>query len=298
MGTTSELEALEQWLRSRPKALSTPERRMGYDATAEAYPLAQDVAAERIVLGGVPAEVTVTSAARGSNTVLYLHGGGYVYGSIQSHRHLASELGRAAGARAIALDYRRAPENPYPAALDDAVAAWRSLLEQGNQPRQLALAGDSAGAGLAVAFMVRLRELSLPQPACALLLSPWVDMLATGASYKENAARDPVVSREIINFCARQYLGDPPKDNPLASPVRADLRGIASLTIFVGSTETLLDDSVALARAAGLADVPVRLEIWPGMFQIWPTHHQVLAEAKKALGLAGDIIHAAFNAPG
>ena len=295
MKPLSEIETLEQMLRSRPQNLSTDVRRQAYDGMASIYPLAADVSVEQLVLGGVPAEKTTTSAARAPTTILYLHGGGYVYGSIESHRHLASELGRAAGAAAIALHYRRAPEAPYPAALEDAVAAWRALLDQGLQPQHLALAGDSAGAGLAVALMVRLRELGLPQPVCALLLSPWVDMLAEGKTYEINAERDPVVNRQIIEFCALQYLGEPLEDRPLASPVRADLRGIAPLTIFVGATETLLDDSVQLARAAGLADVPVRLEIWPRMFHIWPTHHLVLAQARQAMEVAGSVIRNAFD---
>lgn len=291
---TSEIQALEQMLRSRPRALATPERRLAYDALGERFPLAADVRAEALTLGGVPAEATATPQAK-AGTVLYLHGGGYVYGSLQSHRHLASEIGRAAGARAIALDYRRAPEAPFPAALDDAVAAWRALLELGTPPAQLALAGDSAGGGLAVALMVKLRELGLPQPACCVLLSPWVDMLAAGDSYTTNAARDPVVGRGIINFCARQYVGEELADQPLASPLRADLRGIAPLTIFIGSTETLLDDSVQLARRAGLADVPVRLEIWPGMFHIWPTYHQMLGEGRRAIAQIGGVMRAAFE---
>ena len=290
----TEIAALETMLRGRPKVLETKERRKAYDALGDLFPLAPDVQSQALTLGGVSAESTVTPAAKSPGIILYLHGGGYVYGSLESHRHLASELGRAAGARAIALDYRRAPEDPFPAALDDAVAAWRALLELG-QPQHLALAGDSAGGGLAVALMVRLRELGLPQPTCCLLFSPWVDMLAQGATYTTNAARDPVVGREIINFCARQYIGNALVDNPLASPVRADLRGIAPLTIFAGSTETLMDDSVQLARNAGLADVPVRLEIWPGMFHIWPSYHQMLAEGRKTISLAGSIIRSALT---
>jgi acetyl esterase/lipase len=283
------------WLRSRPKALAIAERRLAYDALGERFPVAGDVDADALVLGGVPAESTVTPAFR-SGTVLYLHGGGYVFGSLKSHRHLASEIGRAAGARSVALDYRRAPEAPFPAALEDAVTAWRSLLALGNEPRRLALAGDSAGGGLAVAMMVRLRELGLPQPVCCVVLSPWVDLLAQGDSYRSNAARDPVLGRGIIEFCARQYIGEGLVDHPLASPVRADLRGIAPLAIFAGSTEALLDDAVQLARQAGLADVPVRLEVWPGMFHIWPTYHQVLPEGRRALASIGAIVRSAFDA--
>ena len=296
----SENDALEALLRARPKELDTARRRAAYDALGTLFPLAADVRSESLTLGGVPCEATMSDAAQGAATLVYLHGGGYVYGSLRSHRHLASELGRAARARALAVDYRRAPEAPFPAALDDVLAVWRALLDSGLPPQQLVLAGDSAGGGLAVALMVRLRELGLPQPAGAVLFSPWVDMLALGASYTENAARDPAVQRAIIEFCARQYIGAPPgeqlADSPLASPVRADLRGLAPLVIFAGATETLLDDAIALARAAGMADVAVRLEIWPRMFHIWPSYFQMLAEGRRALAVAGTALQA-FLAP-
>ena len=142
----SENDALEAMLRSRPKALDTPRRREAYDALGTLFPIAADVRTEALALGGVPCEATATDAAQGAATVVYLHGGGYVYGSLHSHRHLASELGRAAGARAIAVDYRRAPEAPFPAALDDVLAVWRALLDSGLAPRQIALAGDRPAA--------------------------------------------------------------------------------------------------------------------------------------------------------
>ncbi|MGE4243629.1 alpha/beta hydrolase [Ramlibacter sp.] len=289
-------QALEQMLRTRPKPLETTERRKIYDSLGEKFPLAADARAEALMLGGVPAEATTTPATQGAGTILYLHGGGYVYGSLHSHRHLASELGRAARAKSIALDYRRAPEAPFPAALDDALSAWQALLKLGTKAKDIAVVGDSAGGGLAVSLMVHLREMGLDQPACAVLLSPWTDMLAKGESYARNAERDPVVGREIIEFCARQYIGEALNDDPLASPVRADLSGIAPLTIYVGSTEALLDDSVQLARAAGLADVKVHLEIWPGMFHIWPNYHPVLPEGRQAVAEIGAVIRAAFDA--
>lgn len=293
--SNTEIEALEKMLRSRPKALDIPKRREAYDAQSDLFPLARDVTAELLDLAGVPAERTRTAGAIAHKTVVYLHGGGYVYGSIRSHRHFASELARHARAESVAVDYRRAPEATFPAALDDAVAAWRALLDGGARSEDLALAGDSAGGGLAVALMVRLREIGLAQPVATVLFSPWVDMLAAGETYSENAARDPVVNRGIINFCARQYIGESLQDAPLASPVRADLKGLAPMTIFTGSTETLLDDSIQLARVAGIADVHVRLEIWPGMFHIWPSYHQMLGKGRETLSVAGAALHAALN---
>jgi acetyl esterase/lipase len=292
----NELERLEAMLRARSASLSIEQRRAACDALGDLFLLAADVRVEPVSAHGVPAEWTLTHVASTSEVMLYLHGGGYVWGSLKSHRHLVSELGRAATMRTLALDYRRAPEFPFPQALEDAVGGYSFLLHTGFKPSHIAVAGDSAGAGLAVALLVRLKELGLPQPACALLLSPWADMTATADSYSRNAKRDPVLQREIMQFLAEQYLGERPRETPLASPVFADLSGIAPLTIFVGATEALLDDAVALARAAGLADVSVRLEIWPKMFHIWPNYHQVLAQGRQGVARAGKLLREAMEA--
>lgn len=292
----NELERLEAMLRARPASRSNVQRRAAYEALGDLFPLAGDVRVEQVAAHGVPAEWTSTPVARTSEVILYLHGGGYAWGSLKSHRHLASEVGRAAAMRTLALDYRRAPEFPFPQALEDAVGGYRFLMDSGFEPRQVAVAGDSAGAGLAVALLVRLKELGLQQPACALLFSPWVDMTVTADSYSRNEKRDPVLDREIMQFLAEQYLGTRPRRTPLASPVFADLSGIAPLTIFVGATEALLDDAIALTRAAGLADVSVRLEIWPRMFHIWPNYHQVLAQGRQGVDRAGRLLREAVDA--
>jgi acetyl esterase/lipase len=292
----NELERLEAMLRARPASLSIEQRRAASDALGDLFPLAADVRVEAVEACGVPAEWTSTTVASTSEVILYLHGGGYVWGSLKSHRHFVSELGRAAAMRTLALDYRRAPEFPFPHALEDAVSGYRFLVEGGFEPRRIAVAGDSAGAGLAVALLVRLKEMGMQQPGCALLLSPWADMTATADSYSRNARRDPVLDRDIMRFLAGQYLGDRSRETPLASPVFAALGGIAPLTIFVGATEALLDDAVALARAAGLADVSVRLEIWPRMFHFWATYHQVLASGRQAVTRAGRLLREAVEA--
>lgn len=292
----NELERLEAMLRARPAFLSHAQRRAAYDALGDLFPPAADVRVEPVEAHGVPAEWTSTPVARTGEVILYLHGGGYAWGSLKSHRHLASEVGRAAAMKTLALDYRRAPECPFPQALEDAVSGYRFLLDSGFQPGRIAVAGDSAGAGLAVALLVRLKELGMQQPAGALLFSPWADMTATADSYRRNARRDPVLNRELMQFLAGQYLGEWPRETPLASPVFADLGGIAPLTIFVGATESLLDDAIALTRAAGLADVSVRLEIWPKMFHIWPNYHQVLAQGRQGVASAGRLLREAVEA--
>ncbi|WP_426336352.1 alpha/beta hydrolase [Pseudoduganella sp. R-31] len=287
----NELDRLEAMFRARPADLTIAQRREACDALAGLYPTAADVSVAPVMANGVPAEWTFTSDAREDGVILYLHGGGFVWGSLESHRHFVSELGRAAEMKTFALDYRRAPEFPFPDALDDAVNGYQYLLDRG---MQLTVAGDSAGAGLAIAMLVRLRELGLPQPASTVLFSPWADMTIAAGSYARNAERDPVLNRELMLFLAEQYLGDRPRNMPLASPVFADLRGIAPLNIFVGATEALLDDSIALARAATIADVRVRLEIWPKMFHFWPNYYQELMEGKQALDMAGSILRDAM----
>lgn len=286
----SELDQLEAMFRARPANPTIEQRRAACDALAESYPTAADVHVAPLVAYGIAAEWTSTPAARSDGVILYLHGGGFVWGSLASHRHFVSELGRAAKMKTFALEYRRAPEFPFPHALDDAVNGYKYLLDCG---KRIVVAGDSAGAGMAVAMQVRLRELGIPQPAGAVLFSPWADMTISADSYSRNAERDPVLNQQLMLFLATQYLGGCPRNTPLASPIFADLRGIAPLNIFVGATEALLDDSIALARAATLADVQVRLEIWPKMFHFWPNYYQELAEGKQALNMAGAILREA-----
>jgi acetyl esterase/lipase len=292
----NELDQLESMLRARSASRSIAERRVATDALGDLFPLAADVQVERVNALGEPAEWTTTPGAATSEIIFHLHSGGYVWGSLKGQRHLVSELGRAAAMKTFAIGYRRAPEFPFPHALEDAVSGYQFLLEGGFKPHQIAVTGASAGAGLAVALLVRLKELGIHQPACALLLSPWVDLTASADSYSRNAKRDPVLNRELMQFLAEQYLGSRPRELPLASPVFADLSGIAPLTIFVGSTESLVDDAIALTRAAGLADVGVRLEIWPKMFHIWPLYHPVLAQGRQWLARAGGLLREAVAA--
>ena len=247
-----------------------------------ALPLDSDINIEReLVAIGVPAEWTWTAAADHARVVLYLHGGGYVFGSISSHRHLVAEIGRASGSRTLAIDYRLAPENPFPAAVDDALASYRFLLEKGFDPRRIALVGDSAGGGLVVSTLVAIKEAGLPQPVCGWVISPWVDMEASGETFVSRSDTDPMVKREIIVNFAQTYLNGADPRSPFASPIHADLRGIAPLLIHVGASEVLLDDSLKLARTAGAADVSVRLEIWPEMVHIWHVFHRILGDGRK-----------------
>jgi len=290
-----EIVALREKLAQRVRPTDIGERRKSFDAIASAYPTAQDVVVEPITVNGVPAEWTTTPGADHSRAVLYLHGGGYVIGSLDSHRHLAAEVGRAAGARCLALHYRLAPEHPFPAAVDDALAGYRYLLDAGVAPGHVAIAGDSAGGGLVVAALVAIRDAGLPQPAAGWCISPWVDMEGIGASMAGKAAEDPTVQKEPLLEMAAHYLHGANPRAPLAAPIYADLRDLAPLFIQVGAVETLLDDAIRLAGVAGAAQVPVTLEIWPEMVHVWHLYYPDLAAGRRAIAAGGRFLHDAMH---
>ncbi len=219
--------------------------------------------------------------------MLYLHGGGYVIGSPRSHRHLAAAIATAAGSSALLLEYRCAPEAPFPAAVDDAVAAYRWLLDQGVSAGGIAIAGDSAGGGLTVATLLALRDAGLALPAAGVCISPWVDLTCSGASYATKAVADPIVKRAGVDEMARAYLGAADRRTPLASPLFADLRGLPPLLIQVGSEEVLLDDSVQLAERARAAGVDTTLEVWDQMIHVWHWFLPLLDEAEEAVAAVG-----------
>jgi monoterpene epsilon-lactone hydrolase len=285
-----EIGALRAKILARPVITDIGERRKNMDARGLAYALASDVTFETVSANGVPAEWTATPGVARDAAILYFHGGGYVIGSLDSHRHMVSEAGRAANCVALALDYRLAPEHPFPAPVEDAVAAYRYLLAHGFKPERVALAGDSAGGGLVVAAMVAIREADLPQPGCGWALSPWIDMEAIGESMESKAAADPSVQKPGILDMARLYLGGADPRSPLAAPLYADLTGLAPLLIQVGAAETLLDDAIRLAQRAGAADVFVDLQIWPEMVHVWPLYWPELKAGKRALDDAGAFV--------
>ena len=291
----AELTKLRALIAARPAAADLAGRREGFDANAKVFPLDPAIIVEPVSAGGVPAEWTTAPGADTSRVVLYLHGGGYVFGSILSHRHLVAEIGRVAGCRTLALHYRLAPEHPFPAPVEDTIAGYRFLLASGIQPGHIALVGDSAGGGLVVAAMVAIRDAGLPQPACGWCISPWVDMEGLGASFVTQAKRDPIVTKETIGDITKMYLNGADPRSPLASPIYADLAGIAPLLIQVGAAETLLDDSTQLASKAGGADVPVRMDVWPEMIHVWHLFHPMLGAGKRAIAEGADYVRAAMK---
>ena len=267
--------------------LTLAERRAQYERAEKVFPTPPEVKVERVAAPVAPAEWLRPPSAAPGRVVLYLHGGGYVIGSPRSHRHLAAAIATAAGSSALLLEYRCAPEAPFPAAVDDAVAAYRWLLDQGVSARGIAIAGDSAGGGLTVATLLALRDAGLPLPAAGVCISPWVDLTCGGASYATKAATDPIVKRAGVEEMARAYLGAADRRTPLASPLFADLRGLPPLLIQVGSEEVLLDDSVQLAERAKAAGVDTTLEVWDEMIHVWHWFLPMLDEAEAAIATIG-----------
>jgi acetyl esterase/lipase len=288
-----EIDAIREMLAAHPRAAELAERRLRLDGLGAQYALPSDVRVEPADADGVPAEWTTTPGADPARVILFLHGGGYVSGSIASHRHMIAQAGRSAGASTLALAYRLAPEHPFPAALEDALAGYRYLLAQGFEPAHIAIAGESAGGGLAVAALVRLRESGMPLPACAWLSSPWVDLENTGATMDTKAAVDPLISKPYLTELAAIYLQGTDPRTPAASPLHADLRGLPPLLIQVGTAETLLDDAVRLAGRAAAADVRVTLQAWPDMIHAWHLFHPQLEAGRRALAAVGAFVRLA-----
>jgi acetyl esterase/lipase len=289
--TSSEIDAVRDLLTSRPRPVGWRERRSRLDEVGAVWPVAEDVALEPVDLGGVPGEWSIVPGSDASRTLMFFHGGGYCSGSITSHRRMVTEAGRYAGARTLAVDYRLAPEHPFPAAFDDALNAWRWLRGHGVAAGDIAVGGDSAGGGLTLALVGELKRAGEAPPGSLWLVSPWTDLTMSGATLAAKADVDPLIHKDYLEELAGAYLpaGMDRKD-PRVSPLYADLAGLPPTLIQVGSAETLLDDAVRLAGAAGAADVSVSLEVWPHMIHAWPMWSARLEPGRRALMQAGEFI--------
>lgn len=250
-------------------------------------PEASVPAAEPVSANGIAAAWIGGAGLGRGRVILYFHGGGFQMGSVETHRALAAAIAASAGCRVLSVNYRLAPEHRFPAPLEDALSAYEWLMASGLDPRHVALAGDSAGGGLALSLMLALKARGRALPAAAALMSPWTDMEASGESYATRAAADPFHQRAMILALARAYLGrgGDPRD-PLASPIHGDLRGLPPLLIQVGERETVLDDSRVFAERARAAGVDAQIEIWPGMFHVFQLYPE-LAAARAAVGAIG-----------
>jgi monoterpene epsilon-lactone hydrolase len=287
----SEIEAVRALLGSKPRPIDWPERRKRLDEVGSVWSVADDVKLAAVNVNGLPGEWSIVPGSDPSRVLMFFHGGGYCSGSIISHRRLVTEAGRAAGVRTLAIGYRLAPEHPFPAAYDDALTAWRFLRDENISAAHIAIGGDSAGAGLTVALITRLRDAYEKLPSCAWLISPWTDLTMSGSTLLSKEAVDPLIHKQYLNELADGYLsaGIDRKD-PRVSPLFADLKGFPPTLIQVGSAETLLDDATRFAAVAGAADVRVTLEIWPQMIHAWPLWNAHLEPGRRALVSAGTFI--------
>ena len=287
----SEIEAVRALLSSKPRPVGWAERRQRLDEVGSHWPVADDVNLTEVDVSGVPGEWSIVPGSDPSRILLFLHGGGYCSGSVLSHRRLVSEAGRAAGMRTLAIAYRLAPEHPFPAAVTDAITAWQFLQSQGITAARIAIGGDSAGGGLTVALITRLRDARADLPACAWLISPWMDLTMSGSTLATKDAVDPIIHKDYLEELAAAYVdaGIDRKD-PRVSPLYADLRSFPPTLIQVGSAEVLLEDATRFAAAAGAADVPMTLEIWPHMIHAWHLWNARLEPGRRALVNAGAFI--------
>lgn len=271
------------------------ETREAFEATLAQIPVADDVSFVKTQLGNVPTLAASIPGTAADSALLYLHGGAFTAGSARGYSGLATELARAGGISAYAIDYRLAPEHPFPAAVEDAAAAYRGLIDQGISPSRIVIAGDSAGGGLAISTLVMLRDSGAPLPAAAFVISPWLDLKCAAASYESKAADDPSLTVGGLRASAARYLGTADAEHPLASPLYADLSGLPPLLIHVGSSEILLDDSVRLAGTAGSANVQVELEIWPNMIHVWHAFGFMIKEGHEAVARAGHFMQSILS---
>jgi monoterpene epsilon-lactone hydrolase len=287
----SEIEAIRALLSSKPRPVGWPERRKRLDDVGSVWPVADDVKIATVDVNGIPGQWSIVPGSDPSRVLMFFHGGGYCSGSIVSHRRLVTEAGRAAGVRTLAIAYRLAPEHPFPAAYDDVLTAWRFLREQNIPAAHIALGGDSAGAGLALALIGRLRDAKEELPGCAWLISPWTDLTMSGSTLSSKETVDPLIHKQYLIELADAYLpaGIGRKD-PRVSPLYADLTDFPPILIQVGSAETLLDDATRFAAVAGAADIRVTLEIWPQMIHAWPLWNARLESGRRALASAGAFI--------
>lgn len=280
-----------QRLFTRPgRKLDVSRERAELDSLGSMFKPLAPIESTKEVANGVPAEWLIPTGASSSRVVLYLHGGSYVVGSIGSHRSLAANIAHAARARALIIDYRLAPEHPFPAAIQDSVSAYRWLTKNHVAPDHITIAGDSAGGGLALALVLSLRDGNLSLPAAVVCLSPWTDLAATGESWKTRVNADLVIDTRMEAEFARMYLGDVDPRSPLASPLYSDLKGLPPLLIQVGTDEVLLSDSSRLADRARSAGVDVTYQEWEGMQHVWQFAASFIPEGRQAIATIGDFI--------
>jgi len=287
----SEIDAIRALLISKPRPVGWTARRQRLDEVGSVWPVADDVKLTAVDADGIQGEWSSVAGSDPSRVLLFFHGGGYCSGSIRSHRRMVSEAGRAAKVRTLAIAYRLAPEHPFPAALDDALAAWCFLRQAGIAAPHIAIGGDSAGGGLTAALINFLNATGEEPPGCAWLVSPWVDLTMSGLTLTAKDTVDPLIHKAYLEELASAYVpNEIDRRDPRVSPLFANLEGFPPTLIQVGSAETLLADAARFAAAAGTADVATTLEIWPHMIHAWHLWNAQLEAGRHALASAGKFI--------
>jgi epsilon-lactone hydrolase len=290
-GMQNVISLVKQFQESQEKELSVQAMRDGLEQMAKMTGLPEDVKCDPIDAGGVPAEWVSTPGAVENNVILYLHGGGHVAGSINTHRDLVARISRASKTRVLIIDYRLAPEHPFPAGLNDCISAYKWILSQGIKPENLIIAGDSAGGNLTLTSLIKLRDEGMLLPVAAVCLSPATDLTLSGESLKTRAELDPFVTPEGIEFMVSQYVEQKDRKNPLVSPLFADLRGLPPLLIHVGTSEVLYNDSTRLAQRAKEAGVDVTLEIFEDMIHVFHAFAMWAPEGQEGIDKISDFVN-------
>jgi phosphinothricin tripeptide acetyl hydrolase len=267
-------------------------QRARMDKLSEYFPVADGTEVEPATVGGIKGEWVRARHARRDTALLYLHGGGYVVGSSKSHRHIAAAISEASRLSVFCADYRMAPEHPFPAAVDDALAAYQGLIGLGISHVKIAIAGDSAGGGLTLATLLAARDKGLPMPACAVAISPWADLSQSGEAYRTRMSRDPMITKAGLDAMSAAYLAGADAKTPLASPAFADFKGLPPILIQVGTEEALHSDAEAVAARADAAGVEVSFESWAGMMHVWHAFHPILSEGRDAIARIGAYLKA------
>lgn len=289
---SKELQAVIDLLTSRQQAskLTIQDARAGKTIFMRNIGCDTQVDVTSVDANGVLAEWVAAPNANDNCAVLFLHGGAYILGSIESNRELAARISKSTRSRVLNIEYRLAPENPFLAAVEDATDAYRWVLDQGIDPAQIAIAGVSAGGGLTVAALVSFRDSGSPMPACAVCISPWVDLECIGETMTSKASVDPMIQRDGLVGIANIYLNGPDPRTPLDAPLHVDLTGLPPTLVLVGTWETLLSDSTRLVEKAESAGVDVTLEQWDEMIHVWPIYAPVLPEGQQAIDRIGEFV--------
>ncbi|PJN58761.1 Monoterpene epsilon-lactone hydrolase [Paenibacillus sp. GM1FR] len=258
-------------------------------------PVADDVVREKVDINGMEGEWQIVPESQDDRVLLYLHGGGFLFGSIATHRGETSELGRAAKARTLAINYRLAPEHHFPAPLDDAMNAYMWLLDQGYKGKDIIVAGESAGGSMTAGLLMSIRDNHLPLPSAGVMISPWIDLGQTSETYITKEGIDPMNSTAGVKYLAETYLNGVSPEVPLASPIYGDLRGLPPLYVMVGEVEVMLSEALTFVSNAALAGIDVRFRSFPGMVHNWPAFHSFLEEGKEAIESAGAFMDEIFS---